>query len=149
VTRLLALLLLASAAVAAPVPKAVKAKAPPLDGRWECVELNANNSDATKSNPWVWDIDGEKLTIHRRINGELRPNEQNMATSLTWPDPAKPEEVDYIRTGRNSKQVFKGRFVVDGDKLTICYATDGGDRPTEMKIDQRYHYVRFTRAVEK
>jgi uncharacterized protein (TIGR03067 family) len=146
---LLVLLGLTAAAVAAPVPKAVKAKAPALDGRWECVELNANDWDATKSNPWVWDIDGEKLTIHVRTNGQLRPNERNMTTTLTRPDPSKPEEVDYHRDGNGTKSVFKGRFVIDGDKLTVCYDTTGGDRPTELKVDKRYHYVRFTRVVEK
>ncbi|MFY7952861.1 MAG: TIGR03067 domain-containing protein [Armatimonadaceae bacterium] len=144
----LAALLFTSLAVAAPVPKAVKAKAPSLDGRWECVELNANDSDATKANPWVWDIEGEKLTIHRRINGELRPNEMNMTTTLAWPDPAKPEEVDYHRNGNGTKSVFKGRFVIDGDKLTVCYATDGGDRPSELKADKRYHFVRFKRISD-
>ena len=139
----------AAVAFAAPVPKAVKAKAPALDGRWECLELNANDADVTKGNPWVWDIAGEKLTIHRRGNGQLRPNEANMTTSLTWPDPAKPEEVDYIRDNGTGKTVFKGRFVIDGDKLTVCYDTNGGDRPTELKADIRVHYVRFTRVVDK
>ncbi len=139
----------AAVAIAAPVPKAVKAKAPSLDGRWECVELNANDADVTKGNPWVWDIDGEKLTIHRRDNGQLRPNEANMTTRLVCTDPAKPEEIDYIRDGNNGKSVFKGRFVIDGDKLTVCYDTNGGDRPTELKAGIRVHYVRFTRAVEK
>lgn len=144
----LVVLLFASLAVAAPVPKAVKAKALSLDGRWECVELNANDSDATKANPWVWDIDGTQLTIHRRINGQLRPNERNMSTTLVWPDPAKPEEVDYHRDGNGTKTVFKGRFVIDGDQLTVCYATDGGDRPSELKADKRYHFVRFKRVTD-
>ncbi len=139
----------AAVSLSAPVPKAVKAKAPSLDGRWECVELNANDADVTKGNPWVWDIAGEKLTIHRRENGQLRPNEQNMTTTLVWPDAAKAEEVDYVRDNGTSKTVFKGRFVVDGDKLTVCYTTSGGDRPTELKADKRVHYVRFTRVVEK
>jgi uncharacterized protein (TIGR03067 family) len=144
--RSVALLLFAAAVTAAPVPKKAD-KTPPLDGRWECLELNANDSDVTAGNPWVWDIDGEKLTIWRKVGGDLKPNEANMTTTLVRPKDGGPNEIDYFRDNGNGRTLFKGLVALDGDNLTVCYAT-GGDRPTELKADKAVHFVRFKRAVK-
>jgi uncharacterized protein (TIGR03067 family) len=143
---LFVLLMVSTAAVAAPVPKKVREKAPSLDGRWEIVEMRFLGQDITALNPWVWDIDGEKLTIsNREKDGTLKLNDPTTATTLVRPENGEPGEVDYLRAGAGSNMLFKGRAKVDGDELVIGFTDPDKPRPAEVTTSTTY-YHRFKRV---
>ena len=54
------------ATLAAPVPKALKAKPASLDGTWDVVERVAVGQDLTLANPRLWEICAESLTQSER-----------------------------------------------------------------------------------
>lgn len=139
-------LLVAASAVAAPVPKEIKAKAASLDGKWEIVELKCGTLDVTNLNPWVWEISGEKLTIYnRQESGELKLNDPTTTTTLVRPASGGAEDVDYVRDDGKQPRVFKGLVSVDEKELVICFSDPNQPRPTERKVVDRVSYYRFKR----
>ena len=137
---------LASVGVAAPVPKA--AKKPSADGRWEIVELYVGKQDVTKLNPWVWEIKGDELTIHRRRDGTLQLDDPNTTTTLVPTD--KPGEIDYKRVSATNTVLLKSLLRVTDDELLLCVSEqNGGARPTELKVNDGVMFLRFKRATDK
>lgn len=144
------MLLTGSAAVAAPVPKAIKAKAASLDGRWEIVELKSGTLDVTHLNPWVWEIGGERLTVYnRQEDGSLKPNDPRTGTTLVRPAAGGSEDVDYVRDDGKMPMVFKGLVSVNETELVICFSDPNQPRPSERKAGERVSYYRFKRMPEK
>jgi uncharacterized protein (TIGR03067 family) len=139
-------LLSAGAALAAPVPKALK-KAPALDGRWEAVALRASGNAFTRTDPWVWDIDGETVTRHaKQKDGSLLADGP---ATLTRPDARQPDEVDYLLPSGQQSTLFRARIEVSGDELVINFANVNATRPPDMtELKDGYHY-RFKRVEKK
>jgi uncharacterized protein (TIGR03067 family) len=145
---LIAVGVLAVAAVAAPVPKAVK-KQSTTDGRWEIEQMTYNGQDITKGNPWVWDIDGQKLTISvRQADKSLKLNDTTVATALVPPARGEPDELDYHRKGGGVNYELRGRIKVEGDELVYVHADPNENAPTEFTTKAKYYY-RFKRVTEK
>jgi len=107
----------ALAAMAAPVPKGLKAKRPDAEvlvGRWDVLRTEQNGQPlANHAKVWTIDADLKMKSLHG--------NEQ----VLNWPlkiDPDEtPKEIDISH--------YKGIYELDGDDLRVAYST-GGDRPT-------------------
>lgn len=148
--RSLAVIVLASAAVAAPVPKSVKAKSPDFTGTWEIVELRSGLQDVTALNPKVWVIEGNVITSYHRnkLDGKLNPWEPNMTLTLERPEGGGVDDIDYVRVGPNDNMRLKGVVRVTDDELTICYCF-GGDRPTEVKASEKVSVERYKRVSGK
>ena len=145
---LLTAVCVAAVGFAAPVPKAVS-KAPKLDGKWKIAELNANGTDVTAYNPWVWEIDGERVNTLSSQNGRLQPIDREEKTAVVRPTGGGPADVDYVLDRGGHKSVFKGLISVVGDELTICFSDPGLDRPAEAKVGKTFQYLRFTRITDK
>jgi uncharacterized protein (TIGR03067 family) len=147
--RTLVALLLASVAVAAPVPKALK-KAPTLEGKWVTTERHVSGTDMTAS-PWVWEVKGTSLhTFAQQRDGTLTPDFADDRITLSAPDPAKPSEVDYLYVSGGQRILWKGLMTWDGEEFVICFGEREKDRPTEVKNDRSvYSYYRFTRLPDK
>lgn len=145
--RATAILLLATTAVAAPVPKAVKAKVRSVDGTWEAVLLHSSGADFTKSTPWVWEISGETVTRHlRQPDGTLR---LDGTATLTRPDPTRPDEMDYTLPNGDSGSLFRAVVEVNGDELTINFAELNQTRPPDMTELKSGYLYRFKRVTDK
>ena len=133
--RLSALLtvLLVSPLPAAPPPREAK-KAATIDGTWEVAErhLNGNRDDGTTTIRWT--INGESLVIEMRGRAGFRPV-AGSTYRLVKPAGGRANEIDYVHTppGPNVPPgVFRGRFELDGDTLTVCKAgSPGQERPAE------------------
>jgi len=131
VRTLLALLLFAPVALAAPVPKDFK-KPPKLDGKWKVVEYSSSGRDIKTSSilNQTWEFDGEKLSITRNTTAKrpLKPTEIKVKTDAK----TKPKAFDYIfGTGT----VRQGVYELDGDTLVICLrlsTVPGQVRPTTL-----------------
>jgi hypothetical protein len=148
-TAVFCLLLAACSAVAAPVPKALKAKRPNLDGRWEIELMTYYGHDITSNNPWVWDIDGETLTISvRQSDATLKPLDGGVTTTLVPPVKGEADELDFHRKGVGVNCEFRGRVKVENDELVYVHADANESAPTEFTTNARFYY-RFKRLPEK
>lgn len=131
---LVALLLVAFPAVAAPVPKSLKPK--PVtspDGVWYLVDFDSDGTGGSAQNmARDWVIENEWIYVDTK-----QPN-PGSGSSFNVRDPAKPNE----RMWGTRPAVFE----VDGDTLRACYAHDGRKELTECKPGQGIHYYVFTRA---
>ena len=140
--------LLAGVAVAAPVPKALKAKAPNLDGTWELVQQNNNDREVPKLSPWRWEIAGEEMFRHwGNGDGTFRREKQNCW--LVRPADGGADEVDYVTGHDRTGQAYKCRVTVTGDEMVVCWLDGSGSRPTESKPGPKVNYYRFKRASDK
>jgi uncharacterized protein (TIGR03067 family) len=144
-------LLLASAAVAAPVPKGMKAKPPTMDGKWELVEQNHQNRDEPTFSKWMWVIDGEALSFCRPDGqGVYQPSETNLQATIVPISGGKAGEMDYTLAGNGQPTLYRTLVELDGDELRVCFEnTNNAKRPTEVKPDSRILYFRFKRVTEK
>ncbi len=140
-------LLFAGLSSSAPVPKAIK-KSETLDGRWVTTERMAGRQDMTNS-PWVWEIEGERLTTFSKSNGERTPDGTTGIT-LFAPDPKRPNELDFLHVSGTSKSLWRGLMTWDGAEFVICFGDQDRERPTEVKNSPAvYSYYRFKRMPDK
>ena len=152
--RLIVLLICAAPLAAAPVPKALKKK-PSLDGTW-LVDDCWYNLDKHDRTEWrVWTATGEKLAAYpvndvdewRAYIDDKKP--YCWRWTITFPDPNDPTAID-MREGEGEKaKVLRGRFVLDGDSLKLCYnVTVTEPRPTVCEPAKTVVYYSFKRVEE-
>jgi hypothetical protein len=144
---ILAGLVFAAVATAAPVPKALK-KAPTLNGAWEATTLRSSGNDFLNANNlWVWEFEGENVTRrYRQKDGTLRPDGP---ATITRPDAAKPSEIDYHLPSGNQTVLFRARIEVTADELVINFAETNDPRPPDMTELKRGYFYRFKRVEAK
>lgn len=136
--------LTASLAVAAPVPKSIKAKAT-LDGRWEAVLMHGHQQDIIQGNQTIWDFSGEKVTRSvKQPDGTVQPV---LTLTVTTPDPSKPDEIDY-GSGQN-EALFRARITLTADELIIRFADHNAPRPADMTEGTDGYYYCFKRVKDK
>jgi hypothetical protein len=147
----LAALLVCVAAVAAPVPKAVKAKPPNLDGKWDTAERVTLGNDVSKTQAMVWEVSGTVLTMFdRQQDGTLSAATQPNATvTLAPPDGGAADELDFLFVEGDRRELFKGRAEWDGDELRISFGQAGADRPSEVKATASVYHYRLKRVKDK
>lgn len=145
--RLGLVLLMASTAIAAPVPKTLKRK-PTIDGRWQAIAMNQAGRDIMSSHPTVWDIGGGSVTrFFTGPNGTLTA--ENMTITITAPDPTRPDEIDYVQTIDNRRLLFRARIQVTADELSIRFAEMDAPCPAEMTEGTDGWLYRFKRVEAK
>ena len=95
-----------------------------LEGRW-IVDSGTVDGDAQ-------DMKGDKAHFAK---GKFTLDEQNGDVQRgTYKEDTtkKPNHIDFTPTeGRQKGEVFKGIFIRDGNRLTLCLARPSDDRPTE------------------
>lgn len=123
VRPLLALLLVPALAVAAPVPKALKAKGSPLDGWWRKLVPEREDGPLEETD-LIWEIRGEEMFIWHDGEAEGRPSTYR----LVPPADGGAGQIDFVpNPGGGITHTSLGLFALDGDMLTICVAAP---RPT-------------------
>lgn len=147
---LFVLLVAAVSLVAAPVPKALKAK-PTLNGRWELVEQNHDGKDQPNFAKWMWVIDGEQLSFRRPDRGGVyQPSETHIQAALVPATGGHTGEVDYHSGSGGHTTVYRALIELDGDELIVCFENRGNaERPTQAKPGPRVLHFRFKRTAEK
>jgi uncharacterized protein (TIGR03067 family) len=145
--RPLVLLLLASAVVAAPVPKSLK-KPATLDGRWKVAAMTLSGRDVSANSPTVWDIREGVITRHfTNPDGSLRA--EGLTITITAPDPTKPDEVDYVHEDGQQKFKWRARLRLTGDELVIRFTGSDAALPDDVTDDKDGYLYRFKRVEEK
>ena len=139
-TTILYLVLVAIAAIAAPVPKEVK-RGVALEGSWEVVELHMQGQAIDTYNGAVWNITKELIKIdHPDSTGMPALSNKIISVEIT----ATSKNLDYT----NSQGIVrKCIFEIDGDSITLCIPLTT-DRPEELKAGQNNLLYKFKRVKE-
>ena len=136
VRALVALLLFAVSAVAAPVPKALKKPPASPDGSWYLVSVVSNGADKSVENMGRdWVLGGENFLLGYK---EMPNHAKHLAPNFTVRDPARP----HLRLWYKELAVYE----VDGDTLRVAYADDGRKELTECKPGPGIEYYVFERV---
>jgi uncharacterized protein (TIGR03067 family) len=105
-----------------------------LQGKWRIVRCEFSGRD-----------EPQPVGVEDSIRGDkwLRPNRRTAEYQFKL-DPTKdPKWVD-LSAERLGAQTLKGIYLLDGDRLTICYAYDpGSPRPTEFKTMRDSHFYLY------
>ncbi len=135
---LVALLLFALPALAAPVPKALKNQPPQsLDGYWYLTESIEDGVPVKMGNSYCRHtlITGERYASS--MQGKPKAGDGEDFTRI---DPDNPN----LRRWQNRPAVFEA----DGDTLRGCFATDGRKELTECKPGKGVTYYVYERMKE-
>ena len=133
-------LLLGAAALAAPVPKAVKKPVESLDGVWkiETEERDGQASPRASSDYNVWRVTGGQLVL-------VSAQRDEYTAALT------SEELDgglrsFEYTGAANGYHRRGVYQLDGDTLQIAFSLDPKTRPVKMTSENKGFVYTFKRV---
>lgn len=131
---LLAVLLLATPLVAAPVPKSVKKPAVSYDGKWKLVEFSWDGEQGVFRNNMVtvWTVEGETMYIGPK-------GATNVTHKLLVPDPAKPNVRQFGQIDTRP-----ALLELDGDTLKFCVSLSSAE-VKECVPGKGVNYYSFTR----
>lgn len=137
-------LLLACAAVAAPVPKALK-KPATLQGDWRIVGEERNGQPAPRgtSSTSLWRVSEGRLVLISE--GRTGPDREFDGVLITTPgDGTRPGAFEYTlhRNGYNRRGVFE----LDGDTLRVAFGKDPKTPPERLTSDASGYLYTFERA---
>jgi uncharacterized protein (TIGR03067 family) len=126
---------------AAPVPKDVAPKPPveSIEGEWRAVlVIHGGKPHNPNGPPAVITIKGDTMTIKEGDgNAEV--------VTFTLDPKSKPATID-LREARGGKpgRPIQGIYLLEKDKLTVCFGMDGADRPKEFKSEPNTKTGMFT-----
>jgi uncharacterized protein (TIGR03067 family) len=136
-------------ALAAPVPKALKAKSM-LDGRWQTVERFVLGEDVSATQAMEWVVEGDQLTLYdRQSDGRVTLAAPDATVTLTPPKAGGPNELDFLFVEGDRRQLFKGRAEWDGEEVMISFGQPDADRPDEVKSTPAVYHYRLKRVKDK
>ena len=127
------LLLLAAPALAAPVPKSLKAKRPDAEvfvGTWELAE------GTNGVRPYTWTFD-EDLTMWSKSTAE---NGRGSKWLIKLDPDKSPKEIDLNSDGTS----YLGIYTIDGDEIRLVY---NGERPADFDTNQKANNYTVLRRV--
>ena len=138
----LALLLAASVASAAPVPKEIR-KAGKLDGLWEIASIEVFGKPGGIPPRQRWKIENGTITVEQIVvNAAVRTRP---AIAIKVDDAVTPKSLDYNTGGATPRPAI---YEVDGDSLKIMMSLRGNERPKDMKSDDSTVLYVFKRVKE-
>jgi uncharacterized protein (TIGR03067 family) len=117
-----------AATLAAPARADEKSELKKLQGNWAPVslEMGAQKFPDERAKAIALTIAGNEYTV--TVSGQADKG------TLKLDPAAKPKAMDIVGTdGPNKGRTFPAIYELSGDTLTICYALEGKDRPTEFK----------------
>jgi uncharacterized protein (TIGR03067 family) len=135
----------AAAALAAPVPKALKKDAP-LDGRWVLDSQVADGTVAVLPDDQdEWTVSGNTLTIEQkgRRRGVVRAVRCTLESALAS---AGPRTFEYKVTTNSYHR--RGVCEVDGDTLRVAFSTGDSGPPGEVKSGAGVVLYTFRRLTD-
>jgi len=140
---LFVLLLFALPAVAAPVPKALKAK-PTMDGVWEWVEFNGSDGTMkfTIPKPTFRRIDGDRISLGKPSVEEVLREELRQTLHV------RDEQQPHLRTYDTGGVKYSSVVELDGDTLRWCFSLDPKATITECKPANGVYYYVFKRVTD-
>ena len=115
-----------------------------MEGTWkvEAAEAGGKPVESEDLKSLEVKITGERyeVTIKDKVD----------AGTLKLDETKKPKTMDATDTeGDDSGKVVKAIYELTGDTLKVCYAMDGGERPTEMATKEGSSLLMLTYKREK
>ena len=103
-------------------PKAGKTESDRFQGKWKVVELAYDGAKITGD-------DLKDSTWEFRGNQVIADGDEKGSATFAVDASTDPAQIDIIA---KNKQVNRGIYKFEGDKLTICTAVEGETRPTKF-----------------
>ena len=141
-TVFLAAIVTASTLIFSPVAKANDLK--DMEGTWkvESAEAGGQKIESDELKAIVVKITGDRY--------EVKTKDKVDAGTLKLDETQKPKTMDATDTeGDDVGKVVKAIYELSGDTLRVCYALDGGERPTEMATKEGSPLLLMTYKREK
>ena len=137
------ILLSASLAGAAPVPKELK-NANQLEGTWEVVEFRMNGQETEAYKGARWKIGKESIDIE--YPEAIRARYPSVSNKINGVDKsASPKCLDYTNyLGQDRKAIYD----IVGDKMILSIPTEPPARPKVFQADETNLYYTFKRVKE-
>ena len=129
-----AILLIVPLIAAAPVPKDLKAEAPPLAGAWKLTAITIGGRAAGGNLDAVWRFDGDSYTVEHPVGST------SVARAFKTDPKASPARFEF---GTEGTQL--GVYEVKGDALAIAIGVSPGTRPAKVTAPDAIVYS-FTRV---
>jgi uncharacterized protein (TIGR03067 family) len=121
--------LTAAASVDDPKDEAIKKEVEKFEGTWVLVYFKFGEVDAKEEN-----LKDLGIIFKRDKMSYLRKGKEVEKRTVKVDPSKKPAEIDLIREeGPLKGRAFKGIYSFEDDKLTMCLADIGKDRPTEFE----------------
>ena len=137
-----AALLAASALLFSTIAQADDLKA--MEGTWkvESAEANGKKVESDELKEIVVKITGDRY--------EVKVKDKLDAGTLKLDETQKPKSMDATDTeGLDAGKVVKAIYELSGDTLRVCYAIEGGERPTEFATKEGSPVLMLTYKREK
>ena len=115
-----------------------------MEGTWtvESAEAGGKPVESEELKELVVTITGDRYTV--RVKDELK------AGTLKLDETQKPKTMDATNTeGLDAGEVVKAIYELRGDTMRVCYALDGGARPTELASKEDVPWLVITYKREK
>ncbi len=115
-----------------------------MEGTWkvESAEAGGKPVESEELKAIIVKITGERY--------ELTSKDKVDAGTLKLDETKKPKTMDATDTeGDDSGKVVKAIYELTGDTLKVCYALDGGERPTEFATKEGSSVLMLTYKREK
>jgi uncharacterized protein (TIGR03067 family) len=128
--------------VFAPAARADDLKA--MEGTWkvEAAEAGGKKLESDELKELVVKIAGDHY--------EVKTKDGTDAGTLKLDEKAKPKTMDATKTeGFDAGKVVKAVYELTGETLRVCYALDGGERPTELATKEGAPVLLLTYKREK
>jgi uncharacterized protein (TIGR03067 family) len=125
--KALVMVLAAGLLMAAEKPKKEGGKKGILEGTWSIVSATENGKEEADVKDDKVVFAGDNVTVTTK-KGEHKG---------TFKIDPKKKTIDFTPSDGDQKgETFKGLYDLKKDKLTLCFAPPGQDRPTELKSDE-------------
>jgi uncharacterized protein (TIGR03067 family) len=115
-----------------------------MEGTWKVESAQVGGKEIESS-----DLKDVVVTIKGAVY-EVRFKDKQDAGTLKLDEAQKPKTMDATDTeGDDVGKVVKAIYELSGDTMRVCYASEGGERPTELVSREGAKWLLLTYKREK
>lgn len=115
-----------------------------MEGTWKVESAEAGGKKLNS-------VDSQQVTVTIKGDSyEVLTKDKKDAGTMKLDETHKPKTMDATDTeGEDVGKVIRAVYELSGDTLRVCYATDGGERPTELASREGKPWLLVTYTRQK